>query len=42
MTSDTLSELYRADIQVVKVHGRYVVVGEHIDHSGHTSGHSHE
>jgi zinc/manganese transport system ATP-binding protein len=42
MTSDTLSALYRADIQVVKVHGRYVVVGEHIDHSGHTSGHSHE
>ncbi|WP_123028303.1 metal ABC transporter ATP-binding protein [Mycolicibacterium stellerae] len=42
MTSDTLSELYRADIQVVKVHGRYVVVGAHIDHSGHTSGHSHE
>jgi zinc/manganese transport system ATP-binding protein len=24
------------------VHGRYVVVGEHIDHSGHTSGHTHE
>ena len=42
MTSDTLSALYRADIQVVKVHGRYVVVGEHIDHSGHTSGHTHE
>ncbi|OBB06239.1 ABC transporter ATP-binding protein [Mycobacteriaceae bacterium 1482268.1] len=42
MTSDTLSELYRADIEVVKVHGRYVVVGEHIDHSGHTSGHTHE
>ena len=42
MTSDTLSALYRADIQVVKVHGRYVVVGEHIDHSGHTSGHAHE
>ena len=29
MTSETLSELYRADIQVVKVGGRYVVVGEH-------------
>lgn len=42
MTSETLSQLYRADIQVVKVHGRFVVVGEHIDHSGHTSGHSHE
>jgi zinc/manganese transport system ATP-binding protein len=42
MTSGTLSELYRADIQVVKVHGRYVVVGEHTDHSGHMSGHTHE
>jgi zinc/manganese transport system ATP-binding protein len=42
MTSQTLSELYRADIEVVKVHGRYVVVGEHTDHSGHTSGHQHE
>lgn len=42
MTSDTLSALYRADIQVVKVAGRYVVVGEHIDHSAHTSGHTHE
>lgn len=40
MTSATLSELYRADIQVVKVHNRYVVVGEHLDHSGHTSGHA--
>ncbi|MBW0016145.1 MAG: metal ABC transporter ATP-binding protein [Mycobacterium sp.] len=28
MTTETLSELYRADIQVVKVKGRYVVVGE--------------
>lgn len=42
MTSATLSELYNADIEVVKVHGRYVVVGEHIDHSGHAAGHSHE
>jgi zinc/manganese transport system ATP-binding protein len=42
MTSATLSELYRADIQVVKVGGRYVVVGEHLDHSGHASGHDHE
>jgi zinc/manganese transport system ATP-binding protein len=42
MTSATLSELYRADIQVVKVGGRYVVVGEHLDHSGHTSGHLHD
>jgi zinc/manganese transport system ATP-binding protein len=42
MTSETLSELYRADIQVVKVGDRYVVVGEHLDHSEHTHGHSHE
>lgn len=41
MTSATLSELYRADIQVVKVGSRYVVVGEH-DHSAHASGHDHE
>ena len=41
MTSATLSELYRADIQVVKVGNRYVVVGEHLDHSGHASGHEH-
>ncbi len=42
MTSATLSELYRAEIEVVKVGGRYVVVGEHLDHSGHASGHVHE
>jgi zinc/manganese transport system ATP-binding protein len=42
MTSQTLSELYRADIQVVKVGGRYVVVGEHLDHSAHASGHEHD
>jgi zinc/manganese transport system ATP-binding protein len=42
MTSATLSELYRADIQVVKVGDRYVVVGEHLDHSGHASGHTHD
>jgi zinc/manganese transport system ATP-binding protein len=42
MTSETLSELYRADIQVVKVGGRYVVVGEHLDHSGHAVGHDHD
>jgi zinc/manganese transport system ATP-binding protein len=41
MTSATLSELYRADIQVVKVGGQYVVVGEH-DHSGHASGHAND
>lgn len=42
MTSATLSELYQADIQVVQVGNRYVVVGEHLDHSGHTRGHTHE
>jgi zinc/manganese transport system ATP-binding protein len=42
MTSAMLSELYRADIQVVEVGGRYVVVGEHLDHSGHASGHEHD
>ncbi|HVQ50011.1 MAG TPA: metal ABC transporter ATP-binding protein [Mycobacterium sp.] len=42
MTSATLSELYLADIEVVQVGGRYVVVGEHIDHSGHASGHAHD
>jgi zinc/manganese transport system ATP-binding protein len=42
MTSETLSELYRADIAVVQVGDRYVVVGEHLDHSGHTHGHTHE
>ena len=29
MTSQTLSELYHADIEVVRVGGRYIVVGEH-------------
>lgn len=42
MTTQTLSELYQADIQVVQVGDRYVVVGEHLDHSGHTHGHAHE
>jgi zinc/manganese transport system ATP-binding protein len=42
MTSATLSELYRADIQVVQVGKQYVVVGEHVDHSGHASGHAHD
>ncbi len=42
MTSQTLSDLYQADIQVVQVGDRYVVVGEHFDHSGHTHGHTHE
>ncbi len=42
MTSATLSELYRADMQVVNVGGRYVVVGENYDHSGHAVGHAHD
>jgi zinc/manganese transport system ATP-binding protein len=42
MTSATLSELYRAEIEVVKVGDRYVVLGEHLDHSGHASGHTHD
>jgi zinc/manganese transport system ATP-binding protein len=42
MTSATLSALYRADIEVVKVRDRYVVVGEHTDHSAHASGHEHD
>jgi zinc/manganese transport system ATP-binding protein len=42
MTSATLSELYRSDIEVVKVRGRFVVVGEHLDHSGHASGHGND
>ncbi|MCI4674496.1 metal ABC transporter ATP-binding protein [Candidatus Mycolicibacterium alkanivorans] len=42
MTSETLSELYQADIQVVQVGSRYVVVGEHLDQSGHTLGHTHD
>lgn len=41
MTSATLSELYRADIEVVKIGGRYVVVGQE-DYSGHASGHAHD
>src|SRR6185437_801475 len=40
MTSETLSALYRADIEVAQVGGRYVVVGEHLDHSGHAAGHA--
>jgi len=42
MTSATLSELYGADIEVIKAGDRYVVVGEHIDHSGHNLGHTDE
>ncbi|MCB0948363.1 MAG: metal ABC transporter ATP-binding protein [Mycobacterium sp.] len=45
MTSRTLSELYRSDIEVVKIGGRYIVVGEHSQyHHGHdhSGGHTGE
>ncbi|MEZ0051257.1 zinc/manganese transport system ATP-binding protein [Mycobacterium sp. MAA66] len=45
MTSATLSELYRADIQVAQIGGQYVVIGEHgtaVDNSEHASGHCHD
>ncbi|MGE2731159.1 metal ABC transporter ATP-binding protein [Mycolicibacterium vaccae] len=46
MTSETLSELYRADIEVIKVGHRYIVVGEesqyHHDHHDHHAGHDHD
>lgn len=42
LTSATLSELYGADIEVLRVRGRYVVAGEHLDHSGHATGHVHD
>ena len=40
MNSATLSELYGAEIEVIKAGDRYVVIGEHIDHSGHHVGHA--
>ncbi len=40
MNSATLSELYGAEIEVIKVGNRYVVIGEHVDQSGHTHGHA--
>ena len=48
MTSETLSELYRSDIEVVKVGRRYIVVGEQSqyhhdhDHTDGSGGHTHE
>ncbi len=47
MTSETLSELYRSDIQVIKVGQRYIVVGEHSqyhdhDHADEPGGHVHD
>lgn len=48
MTSETLSELYRSDIEVVKIGRRYIVVGEQSqyhhdhDHTDDAGGHTHE
>ncbi len=48
MTSETLSELYRSDIEVVKIGRRYIVVGEQSqyhhdhDHTDGSGGHTHE
>jgi len=48
MTSETLSELYRSDIEVVKIGRRYIVVGEQSqyhhdhDHTDDSGGHTHE
>ncbi|MGE0219108.1 metal ABC transporter ATP-binding protein [Mycolicibacterium sp.] len=43
MTSATLSELYRADIEVVRVAGRYIVVGEQSQYQhDHADGHVHD
>ena len=42
MTSETLSALYRADIEVARIGGQYVVVGQDgagVDNSEHASGH---
>lgn len=43
MTSETLSELYRAPIEVVKVGGRYIVVGDQSQyHHNHDHNHDHD
>lgn len=43
MTSRTLSELYRTDIEVLKLAGRYIVVGEHSQYQhDHADGHAHD
>lgn len=43
MTSATLSELYRADIEVLKVGRRYIVVGDESQyHHDHHTGHDHD
>jgi zinc/manganese transport system ATP-binding protein len=45
MNSQTLSELYRSEIEVLKIGGRYIVVGEHSQYQhehGDHSEHVHE
>jgi zinc/manganese transport system ATP-binding protein len=42
MTSETLSELYRTEIHVIKHGDHYVVVGEHLEHPDHTYGHAND
>ncbi|QCH22255.1 metal ABC transporter ATP-binding protein [Mycobacteroides salmoniphilum] len=42
MTTETLSELYRAQIDVVKVRGQYVVVGENRQVTEECAEHAHE
>jgi zinc/manganese transport system ATP-binding protein len=45
MTSATLSELYGAEIEVLEVGGRYIVIGEHSQYQhDHCEGrgHAHE
>lgn len=39
INSSTLSELYRADVEVVRIGQRYIVAGENFDHSAHLVGH---
>lgn len=42
MTTETLSELYRAQIDVVKIRGQYVVVGEDRQITAECAEHAHE
>jgi zinc/manganese transport system ATP-binding protein len=42
MTSETLSELYRTEIHVLKHGDHFIVVGENLDHADHTFGHAND
>jgi len=42
MTSETLSELYRTEIHVLKHGDHFIVVGENLDHAEHTFGHAND